>query len=806
MRVLIPVYFNAPLGGVQSYVRAQANALLRAGHACRIMCKPGPFSDGLRRAGIDTIETTFQDVTASVVRACDSGRYGLVHAHPFQSLAVGKQVAARQRVPLVCTFHGTALDALPAYADSVDLCITVSAAIRDLIVDEQILPASRVLVIPNGVDTEVFNPAAADLDALRSSVRSLGKLEVLADDRRVLFVSRLDADKRFILDVVMETWEEMQRTRAFDIMWWVAGDGSLLSEMEQAATELSRAAGRELVHFLGWQHECTLAALYNNCHLAIAPGRSALESMACARPVIAIGSKGYIGLIDDERALEGVYGNFGGLGRKHQDYRPGSMFEAIDSVIYDDYELERLGKLSLSVVNAFHRQKDLDAVLLRHYEILSKSAPRSERRVQYAPVRRRVLDMTDSDCPEAISSVWRYPKSESRAIEAVSEGRVCAKFSLAEGKHFYFQGDRAGFASPPTNQASWCMDPSRQYRFAVRLSVLEGSPRVAMWVIQYDPEQRLTHSVLNLKPGINQLEMVSSAQTTCFRALFRFSGSGAVELGPIAMAEKQQASRGGLPPDFTLTRTCQLPDFHEYQGDNLVFVVGPPRSGTTWLLNLLAAHPDVVAATVDNLKARINDLQTLETNVFNDNRPFTDAQIRRKFHRLSQQERGKVIVEKTPVHLLYVDRIRRIFPKAAIVLIDRDGRDVVTSLVHVGRSKSAWWQGAPETVEKATELWRTYAEAALECVRTQAPYRVQYERLLDNAADCLADLLAHLGLSTDYVETQIEACQGGKNIPIPGVFREGRKGGWRKLFKPEDVATFERVAGDLLERLGYEPD
>jgi len=382
VRVLIPVYFNAPLGGVQSHVRAQADALLAAGHSCAVMCRPGPFADSLRRARIDVLETTFEDTSASVEQAGRSGRYDLVHAHPFQSRAVGLEVAAQQRVPFLCTLHGTYLDSLPSYAGSVDLCIAVSSAIRDYVVGEQALPPSRILVIPNGVDTDIFAPRPPDPRELRRCIPTLGGFEGEAAKRRILFVSRLDADKRFILDVLSETWEEVRRARAFDIAWWVAGDGSLRSEVEAAADDVNSAAGREIIHFLGWQSELGLAVLYNNCDLAIAPGRSALESMACARPVIAIGSKGYVGLIDDDRALEGVYGNFGGLGRKHETYQPGSMFEDTDSIIYDDEELARLGRLSLAIVNAFYRQADLDVALLRQYEVLADSGPRSELAVQ----------------------------------------------------------------------------------------------------------------------------------------------------------------------------------------------------------------------------------------------------------------------------------------------------------------------------------------------------------------------------------------------------------------------------------------
>jgi hypothetical protein len=82
---------------------------------------------------------------------------------------------------------------------------------------------------------------------------------------------------------------------------------------------------------------------------------------------------------------------------------------------------------------------------------------------------------------------------------------------------------------------------------------------------------------------------------------------------------------------------------------------------------------------------------------------------------------GRVIVEKTPAHLFHTKRIRHVFPQAAIVLVCRDGRDVVTSLIHIGRDPDAWWKGAPNTIEKATILWVRYAQAALRCLKKHDP-------------------------------------------------------------------------------------
>lgn len=156
--------------------------------------------------------------------------------------------------------------------------------------------------------------------------------------------------------------------------------------------------------------------------------------------------------------------------------------------------------------------------------------------------------------------------------------------------------------------------------------------------------------------------------------------------------------------------------------------------------------------------------------------------------------------------MLFVDRIRRIFPKGALILTERDGRDIVASIVNVGRDPAAWWKGAPDSVDGATHLWKQYDEEAFRCMERHQPFVIRYERLLDNTRDELSHLLTALELSHHHIEKQIDSCRDGQNIPIYGVFREGKSGSWKKEFSESDVETFKRIAEHLLVRLGYEED
>jgi len=67
-----------------------------------------------------------------------------------------------------------------------------------------------------------------------------------------------------------------------------------------------------MIQFFGWQDKEKIASLYKNVDIFIGPGRSVIESMLFENLVIAIGSKGYVGIIDEENYLDGIYTNFGG--------------------------------------------------------------------------------------------------------------------------------------------------------------------------------------------------------------------------------------------------------------------------------------------------------------------------------------------------------------------------------------------------------------------------------------------------------------------------------------------------------------
>jgi tetratricopeptide (TPR) repeat protein len=117
--------------------------------------------------------------------------------------------------------------------------------------------------------------------------------------------------------------------------------------------------------------------------------------------------------------------------------------------------------------------------------------------------------------------------------------------------------------------------------------------------------------------------------------------------------------------------------------DTPVFVVGMPRSGTTLVEQILAAHPDIHGAgELDRVSAIAKDLSG---NSFPSGfKTVASADISRaaKAHVKTLVELGEGalrVIDKTPFNFLYLGLIAQAFPGASIIHCRRDPRDTAIS-------------------------------------------------------------------------------------------------------------------------------
>ncbi len=233
--------------------------------------------------------------------ACREG-LDLVHVHyaiPHATSAwiAREMLAGDMDVRVVTTLHGTditlvglhpSFNSITAFSVMRSQGITaVSEFLRDETVRDFGVPAERIEVIPNFIDTEVWHPGKEPCH--RSKLAPEG-------EKIIMHVSNFRPLKR--LDHVVEVFARIQRHVPARLV--LVGDGPERLHAAQCAEELGV---RDRVLFLG--KHTSVDELVSCADLFLLPsetesfGLAALEAMACGAPVIASRVGGLPSVVED---------------------------------------------------------------------------------------------------------------------------------------------------------------------------------------------------------------------------------------------------------------------------------------------------------------------------------------------------------------------------------------------------------------------------------------------------------------------------------------------------------------------------
>ncbi|MGH9119720.1 MAG: sulfotransferase family protein [Acidimicrobiales bacterium] len=184
------------------------------------------------------------------------------------------------------------------------------------------------------------------------------------------------------------------------------------------------------------------------------------------------------------------------------------------------------------------------------------------------------------------------------------------------------------------------------------------------------------------------------------------------------------------------------------------------------------------------------------------------AEAVRRLYRLWAAHQGKPRYgDKTPMHVLYLPRLARMFPEARFVHLVRDGRDVALSY------RTTSW--GPAGIEDAAVEWRRRVARGRRAGARLGPDRyleVRYEDLVAEPEPFVRRLCEFIDLRWDdgllrYYEragdviaaTRFPEAHQRLLLPPTVGLRD-----WRRDMEPADVARFEAIGGRLLAELGYE--
>lgn len=241
-----------------------------------------------------------------------------------------------------------------------------------------------------------------------------------------------------------------------------------------------------------------------------------------------------------------------------------------------------------------------------------------------------------------------------------------------------------------------------------------------------------------------------------------------------------------------------------------------PKSGTHLLVQVLDALPQrrnygaFLASTISSFQFR----ERSSSNTCNFIAGFTPGEV----------VRGHLYFEPQ-----YADALNR--RHTANYFIYRDPRDVVVSEAHYLREMNRWHRLHPYFRDAASledaimlsingfnppVLGIDYPNIAERFARYEGwlgdpnCFSVRFEDLVSEQQPAIvrriAEFYAARTKSEFDFETTVAAMQASIAPKKSHTFRSGKKAGWQKEFTAEHRARFAEIAGDLLVRLGYEPD
>lgn len=215
-----------------------------------------------------------------------------------------------------------------------------------------------------------------------------------------------------------------------------------------------------------------------------------------------------------------------------------------------------------------------------------------------------------------------------------------------------------------------------------------------------------------------------------------------------------------------------------------VFLVGCPRSGTTLLQSLLAAHPNITSfpesqffiylfSTYEPKRKRLGlssrqvkprlekflrESHASEMSYLLPKLPlptvlYTSVFVR-LLDRMAQQENATLWIEKTPDHLHYIDYIEKQIRGVKFIHIIRNGIDVVASLYDVRKQYPKEWHVEPANVDLCLQRWLKDVNLSLKYHRAANHLLIRYEDLVEKTEAVLTQICHFMGV--DYCPEMID--------------------------------------------------
>jgi len=299
--------------------------------------------------------------------------------------------------------------------------------------------------------------------------------------------------------------------------------------------------------------------------------------------------------------------------------------------------------------------------------------------------------------------------------------------------------------------------------------------------------------------------------------------------------------------DFDLTKNFKIPLFQNLTLDeenilekNLVWIIGPPRGGTSWLGTQLLSYETLswnepqIGLHLGMRNPRIKEKIVRHIDIFRNEPDYFFSEqyektwmyylrkliLQRTFSQFPKLD-TKIII-KEPNGSAGIDFVMKCLPKSKIIFLIRDGRDATDSKLDSFK-KESWAtrdygytpiteKQRPSEILYQAQLWVRMMEILEETFNNHSPslrMMVKYEDLLRNTLEELKKIYDFIDIEIPQRELKkIVKDASFEKIPkrLKGaeqVTRSAQPGKWKESFSDEEKQILDDVMGPMLKKFGY---
>ncbi|MDR1101809.1 MAG: polysaccharide pyruvyl transferase CsaB [Clostridiales bacterium] len=298
MRKILLTLMGMEIGGAETHVVELAVCLKKRGWDVTVASNGGVYEAELARAGVAHFcvplhnKNPFNMFSAyrALKRMAMREKFDIIHAHARIPAFICGLVARACGIPFITTAHWVFKAYFPfnIISDWGERTMAVSNDIKQYLIDNYNMPARKIDVTINGVDTEKFSPGTDYKRIERELGLQRGK-------KRIVYVSRMDSDRSAVAFMLTDALVMLKNP---DLQAIIVGGGDDLERLERYAGDANRKLGRNAIIVTGARTDINECVACGDIFVGVS--RAALEGMAAGKPTIIAGNEGYIGIISPQ--------------------------------------------------------------------------------------------------------------------------------------------------------------------------------------------------------------------------------------------------------------------------------------------------------------------------------------------------------------------------------------------------------------------------------------------------------------------------------------------------------------------------